>query len=54
MTSVLICMHGKSATAMRDSAEMICGKQEKCAAVDFKMGQDLADFKAQLKKKLRN
>ncbi|XRF77916.1 hypothetical protein OGM84_06340 [Pediococcus acidilactici] len=23
---------------MRDSAEMICGKQEKCAAVDFKMG----------------
>lgn len=52
MTSVLICMHGKSATAMRDSAEMICGKQEKCTAVDFKMGQDLADFKAQLKKEI--
>ena len=52
MTGVLICTHGNSATELLKTAEMICGKQDNCQTVAFKMGEALEELKAEMDQKI--
>ncbi|RMC40662.1 MULTISPECIES: PTS sugar transporter subunit IIA [unclassified Lactobacillus] len=52
MIGVIVCMHGNSALELVKSAEMICGKQENCYAVNFTMGESLDKLSEQLTNKI--
>lgn len=52
MTGVLICTHGNSAPELLKTAEMICGKQDNCQTVAFKMGEALEELKAEMDQKI--
>lgn len=52
MTGVLICTHGNSASELLKTAEMICGKQDNCQTVAFKMGEALEELKAEMDQKI--
>lgn len=52
MTGVLICTHGNSALELLKTAEMICGKQDNCQTVAFKMGEALEELKAEMDQKI--
>lgn len=39
MKAVLVCTHGRSAAALVQSAEMICGQQDACVTVPFNVGE---------------
>lgn len=52
MTGVLLCTHGNSASELLKTAEMICGKQDNCQTVAFKMGEALEELKAEMDQKI--
>ena len=52
MTGILICTHGNSALELLKTAEMICGKQDNCQTVAFKMGEALEELKAEMDQKI--
>ena len=54
MISVLISTHGNTASRLLDTTEMIIGKQDNVAAVDFERGMGADDLRAKIDEALKN
>lgn len=52
MIGVLVATHGEMANGIADAIDMICGTQEKFAAVSLKRGQDAESFGEELSEKI--
>lgn len=50
MVGIIIAGHGKFASGLRSSIELIAGKQEKLETVDFVEGDSVEDLEKKLKK----